>query len=159
MTQFDPTGLTWTRALDIPPLWLILFVGLARLQAVRWPVFQVDLPLVDLVAGVLVGTGVLLMVLAVLEMRRARTTVIPHLEPAALVTNGVFRRTRNPIYLGDVCVLTGLILFWKAWPSLLLVPLFVWVITDRFILGEEARLRAAFGPRFDSWAGRVRRWI
>jgi len=159
VAQTDPTGLSWTKALDMPPVWLVLFIALARLQAVRWPVFPVDLPLVDLLAGVLVGAGVLLMLLALMEMRRARTTIIPHLTPDALVTTGVFSRTRNPIYLGDVCILVGLILFWKAWPSLVLVPLFMWVITDRFIRPEEKRLGAEFGTRFETWAGRVRRWL
>ena len=159
MAQTNLMALGWHKVLDMPPFWLLLFVVLARIQAVRWPVGPMQLPVVDLLAGVLVGAGFLLMVLAVVEMRRARTTVIPHLDPEALVTTGVFGRSRNPIYLGDVCILLGLILFWKAWPSLLLVPLFIWVLTDRFIRPEEERLRAAFDGRFDSWARRVRRWI
>lgn len=159
MAQTEPTGLPWKKTLDMPPFWLCLFVALARVQAVRWPVGPIDLPLVDLVAGVLVGGGILLVILAVVEMRRASTTIVPHLSPDALVTSSVFSRSRNPIYLGDVCILLGLILFWKAWPSLLLVPLFVWLLTDRFIRPEEERLRARFGVRFDTWAGRVRRWL
>ena len=159
MAQVDPTSLSWVRFLDLPPLWLILFIALAWVQATRWPVGMVDIPLVDLLAGVLLGGGILLSLLAILEMRRARTTVIPHREPERLVTGGVFGRSRNPIYLGDVCILLGLVLFWKAWPSLVLVPLFMWVLTDRFIAPEEARLRARFGTRYDTWAARVRRWI
>lgn len=159
MAMSDLRDLPLPRLLDMPPLWLLLFVGLARLQAVRWPVWPVEVPLVDLAAGVLVGGGVLLMGLALIEMRRARTTIVPHLQPEALVTSGVFARTRNPIYLGDLCILAGLILFWKAWPSLVLVPLFAWLVTDRFIRPEEARLHARFGARFEHWAQRTRRWI
>lgn len=159
MVQPLPPRLPWKKALDIPPAWLVLFIALAWLQADRFPLGQVALPLVDLAAGVLFGSGLLLIVLAIVELRRAGTTVIPHLEPEALVITGVFARSRNPIYLGDTCILTGLILFWKAWPSLLLVPLFVWVITDRFICTEEARLEDQFGERYASWARRVRRWL
>ncbi|MEO1677425.1 MAG: isoprenylcysteine carboxylmethyltransferase family protein [Pseudomonadota bacterium] len=159
MPPTDPRALPLAKLIDLPPLWLILFIALARLQAVRWPIWPVDLPLVDLIAGVMVGAGVLLAVLAILEMRKSQTTIVPHLEPGALVTSGVFSRSRNPIYLGDALILCGLILFWKAWPSLVLVPLFMWLITDRFIRPEEARLRARFGARFDSWAQRVRRWV
>ena len=43
--------------------------------------------------------------------------------------------------------------------SLLLVPLFVWVITQRFIIGEEAGLRAVFGADFDRYAAQTRRWL
>ena len=89
----------------------------------------------------------------------ARTTVIPRRNPAALVTGGVFRLTRNPIYLGDAALLTGAILWWDAPAALPLVPAFVWLITRRFIRDEEARLRAAFGADFDRWAARVRRWL
>jgi protein-S-isoprenylcysteine O-methyltransferase Ste14 len=81
------------------------------------------------------------------------------MEPDALVTTGVFARTRNPIYLGDAAILAGLVLFWQAWPSLVLVPLFVWLITDRFIRPEEERLHARFGVRFEQWAQRTRRWL
>jgi len=112
-----------------------------------------------LAGGLLVGGGLLSIGLAALEMRRARTTVIPHMEPDALVTSGIFRRSRNPIYVGDALVLTGLILRWGAWPSLVLVPLFVWLITDRFVLDEEARLRARFGAAFDAYVERTRRWL
>jgi protein-S-isoprenylcysteine O-methyltransferase Ste14 len=152
-------NLSLAKAVDMPPVWLGLFVVLARIQAVYLPVLAVRLPVADLLGGLLVGGGLVLMALALVEMRRARTTIVPHLEPEALVTSGVFGRSRNPIYLGDAAVLTGLILFWSAWPSLLLLPLFMWVVTDRFIRPEEARLRARFGSRFEAWASRTRRWL
>jgi Putative protein-S-isoprenylcysteine methyltransferase len=82
-------------------------------------------PVLDLLGGLLVGAGLVLMLLAVAEMRRRKTTVIPHLEADALVTTGVFSRSRNPIYLGDALVLAGLALRWDAPVALLLVPLFM----------------------------------
>jgi protein-S-isoprenylcysteine O-methyltransferase Ste14 len=152
-------GLPLTKLIDMPPLWLALFVALARVQAVLLPVGPPAPALLGLVAGLMVGGGVLLALVALVQMRQAQTTVVPHLDASALVTNGVFARSRNPIYLGDALVLAGLILWWGAWPSLILVPLFGWVITDRFILPEEARLRARFGPAFEAWAARTRRWV
>ncbi|MEL6208744.1 MAG: isoprenylcysteine carboxylmethyltransferase family protein [Pseudomonadota bacterium] len=151
--------LPWWKAIDIPPVWLVLFIALAWIQSRRLPVFPLDHPILDLIGGVLVGGGVLLMVFAVLQLRQAKTTVIPHLDPNALVTDGLFARSRNPIYLGDAMVLAGLCLFWGSWLALLLVPLFIWLITDRFILGEEERLRTAFGPSFEAWTRTTRRWI
>lgn len=145
--------------IDLPPVWLAVFLGLAWVQATRLPVPPSGGALIDLLGGLMVGGGLVLMALAVIQMRQAGTTVIPHQRPDALVDSGVFARSRNPIYLGDALVLGGVILFWDAWPSLVLVPLFVWLITDRFILPEEARLRDAFGARFDTYAKRVRRWI
>lgn len=145
--------------LDLPPVWLLVFLALARVQAVRLPVARGDHPALDLMAGLLVGGGVLLMLVAVVQMRQNRTTFMPHEHARFLVTNGVFARTRNPIYLGDVMILAGCILWWSAWPSLLLVPLFMWVITDRFIRQEECWLAEDFGPEFVQWAVKTRRWM
>lgn len=143
---------------DIPPVWLIVFAWQAWIQASRFPVVGLG-RWGDLAGGLCVGAGLVLMLLAVTEMRKAETTVIPHMTPQALVQDGIFRRSRNPIYLGDALILVGLILRWDAWPSLLLVPLFVWVITDRFIKPEEARMEAEFGPTYDQYRGKTRRWI
>ncbi|MEM1361895.1 MAG: isoprenylcysteine carboxylmethyltransferase family protein [Pseudomonadota bacterium] len=145
--------------LDIPPIWLLVFLALAWVQSSRLPVPFSGGWFTDLLGGLLAGGGLLLALLAVLEMRKAKTTVIPHLEPNVLVDSGVFGLTRNPIYLGDAMILAGLILYWEAWPSLILLPLFVWLITDRFILPEEQRLHAAFSNGFEAYRQRVRRWI
>lgn len=152
-------GLSWSKMVDMPPVWLALFVALAWVQATWLPLWPVRHPALDLAGGLLVGGGVLLMAAAAVQMQQHRTTIVPHLEPSALITTGVYARSRNPIYLGDAMVLAGLCLFWGSWAALALVPLFMWVIADRFILPEEARLRQAFGPAFETWAARTRRWL
>lgn len=143
---------------DLPPVWLMAFAGAV------WGIGQVlPMPVFGMVghwaalALVLVGGG--LFAGAFLEMGRARTTVIPHRMPDALVTAGVFRLSRNPIYLGDVAFLLATILWLDVPLGLILVPIFMRVIARRFIAGEEARLRARFGVAFDDWAARVRRWL
>ena len=145
------------KILDLPPLWLALFVALV------WGIGVVPLRLFggwgDALGWSLVVAGLLLMAVAAAQMVLARTSFIPRRDPAALVTGGVFRLSRNPIYLGDALVLLGVALIRDAALSLPLVPLFAWLITQRFILGEEARLRAAFGPAFAAWAARTRRWL
>lgn len=152
-------GLSLRQMIDMPPLWLLLFVALARVQAVRLPFATLDHPLADLAGGLLVGGGLVLAAVAVVQMRQSRTTVIPHQEASALVTVGVYARSRNPIYLADAMILAGLVLYWGNWPALVLVPVLMAVLTDRFIRPEEERLRAAFGPAFDTWAQRTRRWL
>jgi protein-S-isoprenylcysteine O-methyltransferase Ste14 len=143
---------------DLPPVWLMAFIGAVWLlgSVVPLPVFG---GLGDGIAVVLAGVGVALFAAAIWEMGRARTTVIPHRVASALVTGGVFRLSRNPIYLGDVAFLLAAILWLDVPLALPLVWVFVRVITARFIEGEEARLRAGFGAAFDDWAARVRRWI
>jgi protein-S-isoprenylcysteine O-methyltransferase Ste14 len=148
---------TMRLTLDYPPVWLLAFLALARVQSQVLPLGGPGLAYWP--GTVLALAGVALMAAAAVQFLRARTTIVPHETPRALITTGVYRLSRNPIYLADAMLLAGLCLRWGAWPSLFLVPVFVAVITRRFILPEEARLRTAFGPEFEAWAGRVRRWL
>ena len=146
------------KLIDIPPVWLFLFACLAWGQARLLPVGSFG-GWADWAGAALVVIGIGLMIAAVFEMTRARTTVIPHQAPSAIVTSGIFGISRNPIYLGDAMVLAGLVLRWDAIPSVLLVPAFIMVIERRFIRDEENRLRAAFPDEFAAWSSRVRRWL
>jgi len=103
--------------------------------------------------------GLALMVLAILEMRRKKTTPIPHMEADALVSSGIFAFSRNPIYLGDLIVLFGLSLRWGSLIGLLLIPALYYVLQKRFIEAEEGRLRAKFGTEFDDYCTQTRRWL
>lgn len=146
--------------IDIPPVWLAGSLVLAWWAGAADP-FGLSFggAWADLAGGLLVGAGLLLMLLAVAEMRRRRTTVVPHREAEALVTSGIFRRTRNPIYLGDVLILAGLILRWDAVIALPLVPGLLWLLERRFVLPEEDRLRRRFRADFARYCARTRRWI
>ncbi len=99
------------------------------------------------------------MLLAVSEMRKHRTNVTPHLNAVHLVVSGIFKRSRNPIYLGDVLILTGLILRWDAVLALPLIPVFISILERRFIVLEENRLRITFRANFAKYCQRVRRWF
>ncbi|MCR8546596.1 isoprenylcysteine carboxylmethyltransferase family protein [Salipiger sp. P9] len=145
---------------DMPPVWLLGFLALARWQVQAFPMGLSFGPVwADLLGGLLVGGGVLLAGLALVEMRRHHTTVLPHEEAAHLVTDGIFKRSRNPIYLGDVMILAGFILFWDAVLALPLLPVFVWVIEKRFIEPEELRLQRKFLARYAKYSQQTRRWL
>ena len=116
-------------------------------------------PVTELLGGLLVGGGIVLILLAAVEMRKRSTTIVPHMEAANLVTTGIFKRSRNPIYLGDALVLAGLALRWEAPIALLLVPLFMATITQRFIIPEENRLRVKFRADFARYCQNTRRWV
>lgn len=116
-------------------------------------------PITELLGGLLVGGGIVLILLAAAEMRKQRTTIIPHMEADRLVSSGIFKRSRNPIYLGDALILAGLALRWEAPIALLLVPLFMFTITQRFIIPEENRLRVKFRADFARYCQKTRRWL
>ncbi len=148
------------KMIDIPPVWLVVFLVIAWWQP---RIYNAGLSLgggvTDLLGGLLVGGGFILMALAIAEFRRHRTTMIPHEDASALVTSGIFKRTRNPIYLGDTMILAGFILYWDAVLALPLVPLFVWIVERRFIIPEENRLRRKFRADFARYEMKVRRWV
>jgi protein-S-isoprenylcysteine O-methyltransferase Ste14 len=143
--------------IDLPPVWLLGHViAVWGLSFVAPPLFG---GFGDWAGAGLVGLGVAIAAIAAAQMTLARTTFIPRRNPSALVSTGLFALSRNPIYLADALILTGAILWLDAVVALPLVAVFVWLIQTRFIRDEEARLTMAFGPEFDLWAARTRRWI
>jgi protein-S-isoprenylcysteine O-methyltransferase Ste14 len=143
--------------LDTPPVWLLAMIALAWAQAQWLPLLPA--PGWQRVVGLgFIIAGVVLFVKAAVEFRRHRTSIVPRETPRALLTSGPFARTRNPIYLADALILLGLILCWDL-AALPLVPAFILLISRRFIAGEEAGCAAAFGPAWEAYAARVRRWL
>ena len=105
--------------------------------------------------------GGLIALAGVWEFRRARTTVNP-LAPeraSTLVQTGVFGLTRNPMYLGMLLVLIGWAAYLGNAASLVVLPLFFWLLNTLQIAPEERILRERFGEHFTRYAARVRRWV
>ena len=140
--------------MDIPPLWLALALAVSWALSLLWSV-----PGLAGLGWGLIGAGGLLMAAAVVQMLLARTSFIPRRDPQTLVSTGVFRFSRNPIHLADVLILTGAILHWGAMLALPVIPGFISLITQRYILDEEARLRSGFGAAADRYFAQVPRWI
>lgn len=115
-------------------------------------------PLALLGLGLLVG-GVGLVVVSIRTLNRARTTVQPHRAASALVTDGPYRRSRNPIYLGNTLALVGLSLVFDVPWFLVTAPLATLAVQELAIKPEERHLAARFGEAWRSYAGAVRRWI
>ncbi|GEO82961.1 methyltransferase family protein [Pararhodospirillum oryzae] len=98
-------------------------------------------------------------VMAARHVLRQGTTVHPGHEATVLVTDGPFRLTRNPMYLGLAGILTGWGLWLGTLVPLLVVPVFVLAIARLHIDKEEARLRARFGEAFEAYCQSTRRWL
>ncbi len=96
-----------------------------------------------------------------IAFRRAKTTIDPHRpqKTSRLVDHGVYRFTRNPMYLGLLLVLAAWAMHLGSVSSLAGLPLFVVYLTRYQIVPEERALRAKFGDAFDRYAGEVRRWL
>lgn len=148
--------------LRIPPVAVVLVAatlmwGAAWLvPSLRWPFTgHVAASLLALVAGVLISAA------GVMQFRRARTTVNPMTPGAssALVVSGVYRWTRNPMYLGFLIALAAWALFLANPLSAAVLPLFALYMNRFQIAPEERALQARFGQQFESYRRSVRRWL
>jgi protein-S-isoprenylcysteine O-methyltransferase Ste14 len=147
--------------LKVPPPVVGLLVAAAMWGIGTWPPVFPLAPSVRLVlAGALAVVGVGFDILGLLAFRQWRTTINP-LRPAkasALVTAGVYRVTRNPMYVGLAFILTAWAVYLSAlWPFLG-PALFVAYINRFQIAPEERVLRSKF-EGYEAYAARVRRWL
>ena len=142
-----------------PPIWLAI-AFLAMLALDRWlPLVRVVPVDASVAAWLLIVTGLALAVVASAGFRRARTGIIPFSESTALVTSGIYRFSRNPMYLGMVVVLAGVAVRLGSLGAWIPLPLFIAVIQQQFIRNEETFLTGIYGEAFLEYKRRVRRWI
>ncbi len=152
------------RALElrVPPAVVWLIAAGAIFACTRsFPSARFDFPARRAVAIACALAGIALAVAGVREFRRAKTTVSP-LEPgraSTVVGTGVFRATRNPMYVGMALGLAGVALWPGSLPGLLLVPAFCGYLTVFQIMPEERALLARFGAPYQAYLQRVRRWL
>ena len=144
-----------------PPLIMAITALLMWFSSQSGRVGQVSFSGQLAVAVTLGLVGILFMLLAAQAMHQARTTLLPF-DPSlarVLVTRGVFRYSRNPIYLGDALLL----LAWAIWLgnglALLMWPLFIGYMTLVQIRAEERALQHKFGADFTQYCQQVRRWL
>jgi protein-S-isoprenylcysteine O-methyltransferase Ste14 len=149
-------------ALRVPPLLVALAFGvLGWLIASATPRLTFSHASQPWVAAALVLAGIVVSVAGVISFRRARTTVNP-LKPdaaTALVVSGIYRATRNPMYLGFLFLLLAAVAWLGNLAALLTIPLFVHYLNRFQIAPEEEALRRQFGRAFENYASGVRRWI
>jgi protein-S-isoprenylcysteine O-methyltransferase Ste14 len=144
-----------------PPLLMLLAGGLMWVLDQWMPLAQwIGRPW-NRFGGLVAAAGIAVSVAAFVRFRKAGTTANP-LDPSKasrLVTDGVFRLSRNPMYLGLVLLLIG----WAVWlgsaSPWLVPPLFVIVLTLVQIVPEEQALGRSFGEEYVSYRRRVARWI
>lgn len=152
------------RALElrIPPVVVVLLTGLLmRIVSLKTAQFSFSLPFKGALACSLVLAGMAISLRGVMEFRKARTTVNPTKPEtsSSLVKSGVYRYTRNPMYLGFLVMLIG----WAVWlanaVSFAFLPAFVLFTNGFQIKPEEQALTSIFGEDFKAYCGETRRWI
>ena len=142
-----------------PPMYLVFGCLLMAALHHYWPVAILLAAPWNRSGFVVLAAGLLMLAWAAGSFRQQRTPLIPFREPTALVDSGLYRISRNPMYLGMVLVMTGLAIRLGTVSPWLVIPLFVLVIDRRFIRDEERLMEAQFGASYREYCERVRRWL
>ncbi len=144
-----------------PPIVALCIAALIWLVSRSAFAYALSIPGLRLAGIVLIVIGVSIDIIAVVAFFQARTTVNP-LNPNAstfIVRGGLYRFSRNPMYLGMLISLCGWVLIVNSLTAFLLLPLFVLYITRFQIVPEESVLLEKFGDEFAQYMTTVRRWV
>jgi len=162
MRNLRPGPTSFRMDLKIPPAVLVALAALGMWLGRRLvPAATLQLPALKVAAVLFAALGVTVAVLGLRSFRRAGTTVNPVAPQNAstLVRSGIYRISRNPMYLGFALLLAA----WGLWlanlVSLLVLPAFVLYITHFQIVPEERVLEARFGHAYAEYRRQVRRWL
>ena len=147
------------RGPSVPPVYVIVALLAMGVFHVGFPIARFLPPPYHYAGLVLMVLGLALMLWGALHFRRARTAIIPFQPVSALVTSGPYRYTRNPMYLGMAGFLLGVAVLLGTVTPFIVLPAFVGLIRERFILAEEAMLEEAFGRRYIDYKHTVARWL
>lgn len=147
--------------LKVPPLALsVIFAGAMWLASVGLPGWGVAIRWRSALAGLLAGAGAAVAAAGVVAFRRHSTTVNPTQPGSAsvIVSSGVYRVSRNPMYLGFALTLAGWSCLLANGAAMLLLAFIAYM--NRFqIEPEERALNARFGCQYLAYQKTVRRWI
>jgi protein-S-isoprenylcysteine O-methyltransferase Ste14 len=141
-----------------PPVLTFIFIVLAYVANWFIPLQFEAMWLKYLGLGIAI-VGFLLPFIAIREFIKARTTVDPHGSVTSIISSGIYRYTRNPIYLGFLLMLIGFLLFSNTLWGLILAPVLVLSFNYFVIKHEEAYLEKKFGEQYTSYKSRVSRWL
>ncbi len=148
--------------LKLPPVAVVLIIGVLMWSIARYlPIAPVLIAGKAIIAAVVALAGIALGVMGILIFRRAETTVHPSVpdKASAIVNSGVYRFSRNPMYLGLALILTGWAVFLGDAGNVILIAVFVAYMTQFQIKPEERVLEAKFGAAYSDYKSSVRRWL
>lgn len=143
-----------------PPVYMLVFAGLMWLVDQYFPIYQWPIN-TNILSFVLIAMGGYIDFSSLVKFIRAKTTINP-MHPdytKKLVTSGMYRVSRNPMYLGLLFLLSGWSLYLGSLSSFVVIPFFIFTITQMQIRPEEKILQQRFGQEYLDYKKRVPRWL
>lgn len=143
----------------IPPVYLLL--ALASMPVMHWyfPGYRYVHEPLGYAGIVAVIFGIIMASVSAAMFRKAGTGIEPFDDATTLVTGGFYRYTRNPMYLGMILMLAGSAFLLGSAGAALPLLIFILIIRNHFVLGEERFLETVFGQRYLDYKSSVRRWL
>lgn len=143
----------------LPPVYLVLALILMLGLHLAIPITSFITPLTEIIGVAIILGSIAIILHSVFLFRRAKTALRPFEESTRLVTWGLYRFCRNPIYLGMVLVLIGVALVLGTLSPFLVIPVFALQIQKEFVLAEEKFLERIFGEEYLNYKHKIPRWI
>lgn len=142
----------------LPPVYFLATLFLMACLYFTLPI-RILLPPITYIGTIPIVLGIMIDIWGIIAFAKAGTPIKPFTESKQLVTQGLYKFTRNPMYLGMVFILVGSAVLMGSITPILLVPLFIWIIQRNFIRHEEKMLEDIFGDKYIVYKNKVRRWI
>ena len=143
----------------LPPTYLFSAIAVMAVLHFLFPLAKIVPPPWNLLGAVPLVFGIILNLLADRAFKKRETTVKPFEESTALITSGVFRISRHPMYLGMLLILAGIGILMRSLSPFLVIPVFGILMERVFITVEEGMLERQFGGAWLQYRDKVGRWI
>jgi len=143
----------------MPTTYLLISIVVMTVLHSLFPAMRIIPPLWNLLGLVPLALGVIINLVADKAFHKANTTVKPFEESSALITQGVFRASRNPMYLGFVLILIGIAVLMRSLTPYVVVLAFAILIDRMYITVEERMLAEKFGAEWEEYRQSTRRWL
>jgi protein-S-isoprenylcysteine O-methyltransferase Ste14 len=142
-----------------PDAWLMILIALSLTLHFYCPVAEVIRFPVTMVGVFVSVAGLVVSTVANLSLLKHRTSTKPFEKPSELIETGIFKYSRNPVYVGMLLVLTGIDVYLGSLTALAVPLVFFLILNITIIPFEEQKLQEVFGERYTAYKKSVRRWI
>ena len=143
----------------MPTSWLLIAILVMGSLHFLFPVTGIVPQYWNLSGLIFISAGVIVNLMADKAFRQAHTTVRPFEQSTALITGGVFRISRNPMYMGFILILTGVALILRSLSPFLVIFGFGLLMNELYIRIEEKNLARKFGRAWEQYKTKTRRWL
>ena len=154
-----PEDTSGPRVFVPPPLFPVVFILLGVLFERFWPLIIPEGPLVTWLGRGLALAGLAVMIAVGIRFRRAATDIRPNKPTSTMVTDGLFRFSRNPIYVSFLVLQLAVALILNSYWIVITIPLTLAGLDLYVIRREEKYLSRKFGQAYDDYKAGVRRWL